>query len=119
MIQFDAASFTKLGLETAGFFKWESYLPSTNIDRFRGLYGPSPEICETVWIELQMSDNDDCHIGDDANPLHLLLGLWFLRAYSTERELAGMFKMSEKAVRKWSGTYAYKISLLLVDMVSD
>ena len=119
MIPFDQVSFMKLGLETAGFSRWEMYLEHTNIDRFRGWYGSRPTVCETVWRMLQWSVNEECRIGSDANPMHLLLALRFLKAYSTELELAGQFKITEKAVQKWSGMYVRKINLLLEEMVSD
>jgi hypothetical protein len=43
----------RLGLETAGFSKWETYLEQRNIDRFRSWYGCRPAVCEAVWIKLQ------------------------------------------------------------------
>jgi hypothetical protein len=116
--------FMRLGLETAGFSKWETYLEQRNIDRFRSWYGCRPAVCEAVWIKLQEQNVDDeeeeCggNREHSANPMHLLLGLRFLWAYSTEVELAGLFKMNEKAVRKYCGVYAHRIQLLLADMVS-
>jgi hypothetical protein len=80
-------------------------------------------VCEAVWIKLQeqnVDDEDDVDGGNGEqsdNPMHLLLALRFLWAYSTEVELAGPFKMNEKAVRKYCGMYAHRIQLLLADMV--
>ena len=51
--------------------------------------------CEKIWFDLQNSV--ECCIGSDANPLHFLLALCFLKGYpSAETELAGTFAMSEK-----------------------
>jgi hypothetical protein len=47
----------------------------------------------------------ECCIASNANPLHLILALKMLRAYTTEIELAGLFGLSEKTVRKWSSIY--------------
>jgi len=118
VIQTNGALFLKLGLETAGFIRWKTYKEDANVERFRGWYGCSPTTCETIWIALQRSNNDECRIGRDANPLHLLLALRFLNAYCTEKELSGMFNMSEKSARKWSGRYTRSIQLLLEEMVS-
>jgi hypothetical protein len=62
-------------------------------------------------------DNCNGNGEQSAIPAYLLLALRLLWAYSTELELAGLFKMSEKAVSKYSGMYAHQIQLLL-DMVS-
>lgn len=117
MAAVDCAFFMKHGLETAGFSKWENYLEHTNVDRFRRWYGCRPKICERVWIMIQQNVDDELGIDEIPNPMYLLLGLRFLNEYETELELAGHFKMSEKAVRNNSGMYAHKISLLLHGMV--
>ena len=118
MFPYDCAFFMKLGLETAGFSKWETYLEHTNVHRFRGWYGCSPKVCAKAWTMILQNDDDEFAIAEgSANPIHLLLALHFLNAYSTELELAGLFKMSEKAVRKYCGMYARKIQLLLEAMV--
>jgi hypothetical protein len=117
MALLDCAFFMKHGLETAGFSKWEKYLEHTNVDRFRGWYGCRPKICETVWMKMEQNVDDEFGIDEIANPMYLLLALRFLNAYETELELAGHFKMSEKAVRKYCGMYATKVSLLLQGMV--
>jgi hypothetical protein len=114
----DSAFFMKHGLETAGFTKWETYLEHTNVDRFRGLYGCSPRVCARAWMMMHQNVDDEFGISEDnANPMHLLLALHFLVVYTTELDLAGRFKMSEKAVRKYCGVYARKIQLLLEGIV--
>ena len=114
----DKTAFMRLGLQIAGFDKWETYMEHTNIARFRAWYGPTPTTCAKVWLDLQSSTVDGCSIGSDANPVHLLLALRFLKAYPSETELAGTFQISEKSVRKWSAAYTRKLQLLLPQMVS-
>ena len=108
----------RLGLEIAGFKKWETYEEHTNEARFRGWYGPSAKLCAKIWLGLQSSTLDECRIANNENPVHLLLALRFLRAYPSEKELAGTFGMSEKSVRKWSAAYTRKLQLLLPGTVS-
>ena len=109
--------FMILGLESAGFSGWERTSNATNVERFRCCwYGPRPKCCEKIWFDLQNSV--ECCIGIDANPLHFLLALRFLKGYpSTETELAGTFAMSEKTVRKWTSFYVQKIQLLKEEKV--
>jgi hypothetical protein len=88
--------FLILGLESAGFTAgWERTSNATNVERFRCWYGPIPKCCEKIWFDLQ--NTVECCIGSDANPLHFLLALRFLKGYPTETELAGTFAMSEKS----------------------
>ena len=115
---FDKTAFMRLGLRIAGFDKWEAYMEHTNIARFRAWYGSTPKTCAKVWLDLRSSTVDGCSIGADANPMHLLLALRFLKAYPSETELAGTFQISEKSVRKWSAEYTRKLQLLLPQMVS-
>ena len=65
-------------------------------------------------------DNVDDEFGiskENANPMHLLLALHFLKGYTSEKDLAGKFEMSEKAVRNYSGMYTRKVQLLLEGLV--
>ena len=86
--------FMILGLESAGFSDWERTSNATNVERFRCWYGPRPKCCEKIWFDLQNSV-ECCFGSDDANQLHFLLALCFLKGYpSAETELAGTFAMS-------------------------
>jgi hypothetical protein len=51
------------------------------------------QICEKIWVDLQMTTGIESHVLGDANPLHL--AFWSLKPYLTETELAGMFGISE------------------------
>ena len=55
-------TFMRLGLEIAGFKKWDTYEEHTNVARFRGWYGPSAKICSKIWLDLQSSTFDECRI---------------------------------------------------------
>ena len=92
--------FMRLGLEISGFHHWEANNEKSNLERFRGLYGMSPKRCEQLWNDLQLNDDLEGRITSDANPLHLLLALRLMRTYSSEIVLAGLFGLSDKAVRK-------------------
>ena len=107
----DKMAFMRLGLQIAGFDKWETYMEHTNIARFRAWYGPTPKTCAKVSLDLQSSTNDGVCIGTDANPMHLLVALRLLKAYPSETELAGTFQISEKSVRKWGTEYIRKLHL--------
>ena len=98
------------GLEIAGFKKrLESYKESENLERFWIWYGPSPRICSKIWSDLQTT-NVLCRVACDANPLHLLLALWFLKAHPAETELVEQFHKSNKTVHKLSAFSVKKFS---------
>jgi hypothetical protein len=107
-------SFMELGLEMAGFKHWRSYKEKGKVERFRSLFGAAPTTCETIWADLQVTG----HLTGDENRLGLLLALRFLKAYPTEKELSGMFQMSDKIVRKWVKVYVRKIQRLKFIKVS-
>ena len=110
-----------LGLELAGFKRWERCMEKTNMECFRGLYRPKQPVtcCENIWVDLQTASDEECRIESNTNSLHHLLALRFPKAYPTEKELAGTFDISEKTVRKWSALYVQKIQLLQAKKVSD
>jgi hypothetical protein len=108
-----------LGLELAGYKRWQSYKEEANIKRFKAQYGALPESCENIWVDLQTTPDEDCCIESDASPRLLLLALRFLWVYPTEKQLCTMFDMSEKTVRKWSGIFSRKLQLLLPNKVSN
>jgi hypothetical protein len=114
-----ASEFMALGLELAGYKKWQSYKEKNNIERFKAHYGALPKSCENIWIDLQMATDDECCIKSDASPRLLLLGLRFLWVYPTENQLCTMFDMSEKTVRRWSGVFSRKLQLLFPKKVSN
>ncbi len=105
--------FMAIGLEAAGYKRWGRCKPKTNLRNFRAHYGCCPKSCENMWMDLQLSPNQECRIEPNANPKLLLLGIRFLWRYETEKELCSRFDMSEPTVRKWKSLYARKIQLLL------
>ena len=104
--------FMALGLDIAGFKNWEICKEKTNMERFQGWYEAKTKTCAAIWADLQMTTDEVGRIESDANPVHLLLALRFLRAYPSELELSGSFQMSEKTVRKWSDLFVRKIQSL-------
>lgn len=117
LINFSAAEFLALGLELAGYKDFRLYNENRNIERFKSHFGTSPKSCEDIFKDMQTIGNEESRLRN-AKPQHLLLGLRFLWAYPTERDLGRMFQMSEKTVRKWSGIYVFHIHLLLPTKVS-
>lgn len=114
-----ASEFMALGLELVGYKHWRRYKEKANIERFKAHFGALPKSCEKIWVDLQMTTDDECRIESDANLRFLLLALRFVFSYPSEMQLSAMFQMSEKTVRKWSGVYTRKLQLLLPNMVSN
>jgi hypothetical protein len=106
-----------LGLERAGFIRWKNHNYKTNLEHFKGWYGASPKSCEIIWVDLQTAIEEEFRINSDANPLHLLLTLHFLKSYQTESILAPTFRMTEKTARKWIGIYMGKMQMLKIKKV--
>jgi hypothetical protein len=113
------SDFMSLGLEWAEFMRWKNHKHETNLEHFKGWYGASPKSCERIWFDLQTTIEEEFRINSDANPLHLLLTLHFLKSYQTELILAPTFFMTEKTARKWIGVYMGKMQLLKVNKVKD
>jgi hypothetical protein len=103
------SDFMSLGLEWAGFMRWKNHKHETNLEHFKGWYGASPKSCERIWFDLQTTIEEEFRINSDANPLHLLLTLHFLKSYQTELILSPTFSMTEKTVRKWIGVYMAQV----------
>jgi hypothetical protein len=119
VVRVSAEEFMAIGLELAGYKRWQSYKEKANIQRFKAHYGAVPKSCENIWVDLQVTTDEECRIEGDASPRLLLLGLRFLWVYPTEKHLCTMFQMSEKTVRRWSGIFSRKLQLLLPSKVSN
>ena len=67
----------------------------TSIRCFRSVFGVSPEACSIIWRHLNSKNTDGLE------PRHLLIGLLFLKVYSTETVHAAILGLDEKTLRKW------------------
>jgi len=101
------SEFMALGLEWAGFVRWKKHKYETNLEHFKGWYGASPKSCETIWVDLQTTIEEEFRIDRDANPLHLLLTLHFLKGYQTEWQLAGLFRRPRRQ-RESGSAYTWR-----------
>lgn len=117
-IRFSADEFKGLGLELAGYKRWHQYEEKRQIERFKAFYGLHPKSCEQIWIDLQTTTNDEYRIDGNANPRDLLLGIYFLWEYPTERKFNPIFHLCEETVRNKCKIWTKKIQSLLPDMVS-
>lgn len=77
---------------------------------FRGVYGVSPQACESIWWDLQARSTDE--VAAAANPVAFLVALCWMKGYETEEKLATDFSLPEKVIRIWCRTYAEKIQTL-------
>jgi hypothetical protein len=112
-----ADEFMVLGLKFAGHPRVKSLL--TNLRRFKGWYGASPETCAQIFSDLKTTDINEARIKDNEDPSRFLMAMHFLRAYRTEEQTAGTFRMNEKTARKWCWKYAKKIQALKGKKVSN
>lgn len=107
-----------LGMYLAGHHNWKRRKEETNVEVFKTHYGACPKVCERVWSDLQTSEDPSLRVGSKDSPLHLLLGLRYLKAYPKDTELCGFFKIpSKEAMTKWRNLYVGKLAKLLEDKV--
>ena len=65
---------------------------------FRNVVGVGPSVCSALWKDL---GDYGLVSAKDAEPVHLLWALVFLRQYPTERFMAGVLKRSRQTIRKY------------------
>ena len=112
--QFSSNQFMALGLEIHGYKRWERCKVSTNIERFKNLYGTTPLSCEKIWQDLSVEGQLR-----KAKPKFLHLALDFLWVYQTEGRLTPRYGMtSPKTCRKHIREYVLKIQSMLSKRVS-
>ena len=99
IVHISAHSFMGMGLETAGYRSWQTYKEEKNVERFKAWFGAKPISCEKIWSDLQTTTINEARIEKNANPLHLLLALHFLKAYPTENKLTAIFNMNSERTR--------------------
>lgn len=82
------------------------------MQRFRSVFGTSPRVCATIWHELSP------YLGRDANMIHLLYALFFLRHYLIEMVNRIIFNgVDEKTLRKYCHMYVNLMATRLTHMV--
>ena len=112
---FNANSFLSLGLDIGGHDHWRNHQHNRNVEEFVKFTGVHPESCTMIWNALVARNLID---NIAAQPKHLILALRFLKAYDYEHELANMFVMSARTVRKWVRYFVVRLSELKSEVVS-
>jgi hypothetical protein len=114
-----AAEFFQYGLSLAGFDerKQERSCAVTNLRRFHGHYGVSPETCAAVFEDLQTTETPAAWI-NKPNTSYMMMALNWIKTYKTEEQLAGRYNILEKTARKWVWAYTRAIQALKEEKVS-
>jgi hypothetical protein len=82
-------------------------------------YGSLPVVYAQIWEDLQTTGIQEASIaGHKTDSACFLLAIHFLKAYPTETEQAGVFRVCEKTARKWGWFFAGKIQALKGSKVS-
>lgn len=116
---YTADEILRMGLEQIGFSddKQERVGRPTNVRRFKAHYGSSPLVVATIWEDLLTTDIPAARIPSKTSPDKLFLGMYFLKVYPTEEQLAGRFSKCERGARKWAWLFASKIQALKAQKV--
>ena len=113
MILFEAETILHLGLLYAGHSKRtiSKTCAKTNLHRFEAKYYASPETCESILYDIQVTNVEEARVSKPKLK-HFLIALNYLKEYPVEHNLAGMFKFTEKTAKKWANFYVKKIQAL-------
>ena len=84
--------------------------------RFKSHFYLTPFVCALLFLYLQRTDNHATAV-EQANPIHLLLGLLYLKEYPTKHGLACFSTYGEKKALSISHSYVEKIQALKEDKV--
>jgi hypothetical protein len=104
-----------VGLGLAGFDLSRSRDPESvlNQRRFKAFYGSSYGAITDLWEDLVITPIDEARIDLDNDCLEtFFVAMFFLKTYSTEHIMAGIYKHSEIAVRGYWMYYCAKVQAL-------
>ena len=104
-----------VGLTLAGFDLSRSSNPESawNLRRFKSFYGSSHAAIADLWEDLMMTPIDAARIDLDDDCLEtFFVAMFFLKTYSCEHIMAGLYKHSEQAVRGYCRYYCAKVQAL-------
>ena len=79
---------------------------STSESSFRSLFGVSAETASRTWAQLAPRRPQK------SNPVHLLMGLFKLKNYSSDNFCAALFSTDRKTFSKWAWMFIELISRL-------
>ena len=114
MVKYSSAVFKRIGLEIAWQYHNRETSTSEEIRTFRGLFGVSWNLCETVWALL----DENGKYSEYRMPKHLIWTLLFLKTYGNERVHAALVKATPKTFRKWSWRTIEELAELSTFVVS-
>jgi hypothetical protein len=110
----------KVGLHYGGFDEhWQSRQNLAGRKaKFRSLYGSQPECVSQIWLTLQTTTIQAARIDATKTcPSELLMALYMLKTYSTENVMSGVFKQSNKTIRKVVWAMVAKLQALKAEKV--
>jgi hypothetical protein len=94
---------------------------TTCVRRFKSFYGSNAIVYASLWEDLQKTKIKEARMrvrGTGKKQLkHMLMALYFLRAYPTEERQAAIFHVSDRTVRTATWKFIAKISALFKDKV--
>lgn len=91
----------------------------TNTQQFIDHYGCNPIVCVTIFEDLQTTDDVDARLDDNKIRIDgLLMTLYFLKVYPTEKRREATFDLSPKTMRDWVWYYLRKIQALKKEKVA-
>ena len=94
-------NFEDLGFQCIG-KSYKKTNEKTKSRRFKCFFGESPKIVSILWEKLSKSGWFDFAPTKKVKPVHLLMGLYFLKCYNVEEVNASFFDCDEKTFRQWS-----------------
>lgn len=102
--------FLATGLRIAG-FRQKRLAMRTQLRRFRAMYGCDPKVVRVVWYDLVKVLPENTTID------HLFWGLFFLKRYPTEEDMAGRLQKDPVTVRKWVWSIIFGLQELKADKI--
>jgi len=116
LIHIPADRFLVLSLELMGFEgSVDEPIVRTKkmFDRFMGCFGTTPEAASAIFSDLQTTTIDEARVASTVIKFkYFVMTLNWMKSYKVENELAGLFKVHEDTVRKWTWFYTKKIQAL-------
>ena len=94
-------NFEDLGFQCIG-KSYKKTNEKTKSCRFKCFFGATPKIVSILWEKLSKSGWFDFAPTKKVKPVHLLMGLYFLKCYNVEKVNASFFDCDEKTFRQWS-----------------
>jgi hypothetical protein len=107
----DAKTIQATGLEMIGVspHRQQKTCAATNMARFRSSFSCCPDACRQLFHDLRSLVRP--------NIMYFLLALFWMTTYETESNMASLFNLDEKTVRKWCWEYVQSIESLALEKV--